>query len=70
MWNTAIKQIGIVRATNYIYMTPVVSMVTAAVAINEKITPIAIAGSILILLGVYSAERAARKASRAGSLKP
>lgn len=69
MWNTAIKQIGIVRATNYIYMTPVVSMVTAAIAINEKITPIAIAGSILILLGVYSAERAARKASRAGSLK-
>lgn len=61
MWNTAIKQIGIVRATNYIYMTPVVTMATSAIAIGEKITPIAIAGCVLILLGVYNAERSARK---------
>lgn len=61
MWNTAIKQIGIVRATNYIYMTPVVTMATSAIVIGEKITPIAIAGCVFILLGIYNAERAARK---------
>lgn len=56
-WNSAIKQLGVVRATNYIYVVPLVTLITSAAVLNEHITTIAIIGSACILLGVYVAER-------------
>ncbi len=57
MWNSVVKEIGAVYATNYLYLVPLVTMITSAIVINEKITLITIAGSCLIILGVYLAER-------------
>lgn len=56
-WNVVIKRLGAVDATNYLYINPIVAMLTAWAVLNERITPLAIAGTALILVGVYLAER-------------
>ena len=55
-WNVAIKKLGAIRATNYLYINPIVAMVTAYLVLDERITSLAIVGTALILLGVYLAE--------------
>lgn len=57
MWNTAVKRLGVLRTTNYIYVVPLVTLLTSAVVIDETITVVALIGSVLILSGVYIAER-------------
>ena len=56
-WNACVKELGAVKSTNYIYIIPLVTLLTSAVIINEKITWIALTGCFLILCGVYLAER-------------
>lgn len=57
MWNLTVKQLGVVRTTNYIYIIPLITLITSAMVIDEIITPVALAGSIFILFGVYFAEQ-------------
>lgn len=57
MWNTSVKQLGVVRATNYIYLVPLITLLTSSVVIDETITVVALAGCLFILGGVYIAER-------------
>jgi Permeases of the drug/metabolite transporter (DMT) superfamily len=56
-WNTAVKQLGIIQTSNYIYFIPLVTLLTSAIVINEHITVIAIIGSVFILCGVYISEK-------------
>ena len=56
-WNIVIKRLGAVDATNYLYINPIVAMITANLLLGERITPLAIAGTALILVGVSLAER-------------
>ena len=51
-WNWCLKRIGTVRATNFIYLNPVLTMLTSAVVLGERITWVAVAGAALILLGL------------------
>lgn len=60
MWNTAVKELGALHTTNYIYIIPLVTMFTSAIVIDETITLVAVLGSILILCGVYAAEHGFR----------
>ncbi|MDR2129737.1 MAG: DMT family transporter [Odoribacteraceae bacterium] len=53
LWNRAIKRLGAVRASNYIYINPVITLVASAVVLSERITPLALAGTLLILGGIY-----------------
>jgi len=57
LWNVAVKNIGPITATNYLYIQPVVTLITAAVVINEVITPLAIIGCLLIIGGVYVSQK-------------
>ena len=57
MWNITISKLGVVRTTNYIYVVPLVTLLTSALIINEKITGVALLGSVFILGGVYLAEK-------------
>jgi drug/metabolite transporter (DMT)-like permease len=52
-----LKEIGIVASSNYIYLNPVFTMIAAAVVLSERITWVAVAGLILIALGLWLAER-------------
>lgn len=56
-WNAVLKQLGTVDATNYLYINPIVAMLTSHIVLGEKITLLAIAGAVLILVGVYLAQR-------------
>ena len=56
-WNKAVGIIGTIKASNYIYLVPMISMVTSILVLNEKVTSLAVAGGFLILTGVYISER-------------
>ena len=57
LWNTAVKRLGAVRAANYVYLSPLVTMTASVIILNETITLMALGGAILILAGVALAER-------------
>lgn len=57
VWNMAMKHIGAIKTNNYIYFIPVVTLLTSALVLNEELTPLAIVGALLILCGVYWAEK-------------
>ena len=57
LWNAAMHRLGAVRTTNYIYLNPLVTILTAALCIDERITPVALAGAALILYGMWRAEK-------------
>lgn len=56
LWNAAMHHLGAVRATNYIYLNPLVTILTAAAFIGERITLTALVGAALILWGMWRAE--------------
>ena len=54
LWNAVMRRLGAVRATNYIFFNPLVTMLTAALCIGERITAPALAGAAMILCGMFS----------------
>jgi len=64
LWNKAVSIIGAVKASNYIYLIPVITMITAKLVLNEKITMIMIVGSVLIIVGVYIGEKGLKFAKK------
>jgi len=56
-WNKAVGIIGTIKASNYIYLVPMISMVTSMLVLHETVTSLAVAGGALILTGVYISER-------------
>lgn len=57
VWNAVIKEIGIVKATNYVYLSPLVTLVVSAAVLWERMGPVALAGAACIMAGVYWAGR-------------
>ena len=62
-WNWALKRLGAVVATNYVYLNPVTTIVFAWFILSEQITPWFILGTVLILLGMYLADTKRKKLS-------
>lgn len=56
-WGRVVGRLGAVRATNYIYLSPPVTLIAAALVLGERITPMALLGAACILLGVVWAGR-------------
>lgn len=59
-WSRVVGRLGAVRATNYIYFSPLVTLIAAALVLDERITPMALVGAALILFGVIQAGRTQR----------
>lgn len=57
MWNMAVSFLGASRTANYIYIVPLVTMLTSAVFLSESFTVISLVGACSIIGGVYIAER-------------
>ena len=57
LWNVVLKQLGTMRASNYIYLNPLVTMVASVLILHEQITWITLMGAACIILGVYLAEK-------------
>ncbi len=60
MWAWAVKKLGAVVATNYVYVSPVSSVFFAWWILSEPITPFFLMGGALILVGMYLGEKAKR----------
>lgn len=57
LWNTVVKKLGAVRTTNYVYIIPAVTLLTSMIVLDETVTPVALAGALLIPTGVMLAGR-------------
>ena len=57
VWNVVLKQLGTIRASNYIYLNPLFTLIGSAFLLGERLTMVALMGAALILGGVYWAEK-------------
>lgn len=64
MWGSAVKNLGVVQTTNYVYLVPLITLITSAIFINEPIAIVAGIGALCILTGVYIAEKGIGKVKR------
>ena len=53
LWSWVSKRLGALKASNYIYLNPVSTVVFSALVLDEPMTLLAYVGSALILVGVY-----------------
>lgn len=51
-WNRCLVRLGTVRATNFLYLNPVVAILSSTLVLGERVTWIAISGAVLILAGL------------------
>ena len=56
-WNLVLEKLGTIRASNYMYTQPLVSLACSAWILSEPITSIALLGTVFILVGIYVAQR-------------
>ncbi|WP_342755850.1 DMT family transporter [Kineothrix sedimenti] len=56
-WNTAVKLLGAIKTSIYIYMVPAITVITSILVLNEIITWIAACGTLLTLAGLFISER-------------
>lgn len=59
-WNFAVKKLGAVRTSVYIYMVPVITAVTSVLILHERLTVLAGAGMALTLAGLFLSEYRAK----------
>lgn len=55
-WNSAVKILGAVKTSVYIYMVPAITVITSVIVLNETITGIAVFGIVLTLVGLFISE--------------
>ena len=55
-WNFAVNVLGAIKTSIYIYMIPVITVVTSILVLHEKITGMAALGTILTLAGLFVSE--------------
>lgn len=52
-WNFAIKILGTIKTSIYIYIVPVVTVITSFLVLNERITILSLVGTLLTLMGLF-----------------
>ena len=57
MWNVAVKGLGADKASNYIYVVPLVGILASAILLGEPLTVITLIGAAAIIGGVFIAEK-------------
>lgn len=60
-WGFAVKKLGAVRTSVYIYLVPVITVVTSVIILHETITPLSAVGTILTLSGLFLSEARPKK---------
>ena len=51
-WNVVIDRLGNITSTNYVYLNPIFTLLTAMALLGERMTFMAAIGSVFILIGV------------------
>lgn len=60
-WNTAVKILGSVKTSVYIYIVPVITAIISTLILKESMTWITITGIILTLIGLFLSEQHYKK---------
>ncbi len=55
-WNSAVKLLGAVKTSVYIYMVPVITVMTSISVLNETITGMTVLGILLTVAGLFISE--------------
>lgn len=55
-WNFAVKLLGAVKTSVYIYIVPVVTIISSVLVLHEKITLLSALGMLLALFGLFISE--------------
>ena len=55
-WNHALKLIGVIKSSVYIYLAPVVTVIASYIILHENITVMSAAGTLLTLAGLVISE--------------
>ena len=55
-WKFAVKELGAVKTSVYIYMVPVITVITSVLILHEKLTLLAGIGTVLTLIGLFLSE--------------
>lgn len=56
-WGYAVENLGPVKASTYIYLNPIVTVIASIIILKEPFTWISFLGTILIIIGLFLAER-------------
>lgn len=64
MWTIAIKNIGVVSANSYIYFMPLVTIITAAIVLEEHVTLYVVIGTVMIIGGLLLLRRKVLKQNK------
>jgi len=55
-WNFALRRLGTIRSSGYIYLEPVVTVITAVILLGDLLTPYTAIGTLLTLGGLVVSE--------------
>lgn len=55
-WNSAVKALGAVKTSVYIYAVPVVTLITSVIVLNEHVTAVTVTGMCLTVAGLIISE--------------
>ena len=61
LWANAVKKLGAIKASNYLYVSPIVTLIASVFLLGETITWIGYVGCALILGGMWLGEHLSRK---------
>lgn len=70
VWTQAVEKLGAVRASNYLYLPPIVTLFAAAIFLDEAITIVGVLGCLLIIGGMYVSEKVKFKGDTTQSTTP
>lgn len=62
-WNFAVNELGAVKTSVYLYMVPVITVVTSVMVLHEPLTFLAGMGTVLTLAGLFLSEKRTEKPS-------
>lgn len=68
-WNFAVKTLGAVTTSIYLYIGPVVTVITSALILKEPITWLSVTGTVLTIAGLFISEYRKKGAVKNGSAK-
>lgn len=66
LWNFAVRRLGALRTSVYIYATPAVTVVMAWVLLGERLTLLSALGTVLVIAGLLLSEGKSRKGAGNG----
>lgn len=60
IWAFTVKGLGAIKANNYLYVQPIITLIASALLLSEKVSIVGYIGCSLILLGVWISDRMSR----------